>query len=95
MIRYNHIIFELIRLNLHCDPALIHRRRSYGLRFGLSLPILVGVFFNVQGLIMDASFLLIRTTTFVVFGFFLILITVLGISFVIVFFASIYFFVEN
>ena len=35
---------------------------------------------------MDASFLLIRTMTFVVFGFFLILITVLGISFVIVFF---------
>ena len=47
MIRYDHIIFELIRLVLHCDHALNHLRRSYALRFGLRLPILADVFINV------------------------------------------------
>ena len=73
-------------LILVCDHALSHRRRSSGLWFGLSLPILAGVLFNVHGLIMDDSFLFSRTKTFVVFDFFLILVTVLRISFVIVFF---------
>ena len=38
MIRYNHIIFELIRLFLHRDHAFSFRRRSSGLRLGLSRP---------------------------------------------------------
>ena len=86
MIRYNHINFELIRLFLHRDHAFSFRRRSSGLRLGLSRPILADCFFNVHGLIMDDIFLFSKTNTFVVFDFFLLLITMLRISFVIVLF---------